>query len=78
VIFFFLIWLKKRKTFDGEIFWLFLLLYSVTRFLIEIVRGDPRGFLWGDLLSTSQTVGIGLAIVSLFMLFYLRARKSGV
>ena len=70
-IFFFLSWLSKRKTFDGQIFWLFLFLYSITRFFIEMFRGDPRGFLLGDLLSTSQGIGVLLAISSLFMLFYM-------
>jgi phosphatidylglycerol:prolipoprotein diacylglycerol transferase len=71
-IFLFLNWMERRKTFDGQIFWLFLFLYSITRFLIEMVRGDPRGFLFGGLLSTSQAVGIVLAIFSLFMLFYMK------
>ena len=70
-IFFFLSWKQKRKAFDGQIFWLFLLLYSITRFLIEMVRGDPRGFLFGGSLSTSQAVGVVLAIFSFFMLFYI-------
>ena len=73
-IFFFLNWMEKRKTFDGQIFWLFLFLYSITRFFIEMLRGDPRGFLFGDLLSTSQGIGILLAIFSLFMLFYLKKK----
>ncbi|MGA2515936.1 MAG: prolipoprotein diacylglyceryl transferase [Thermodesulfobacteriota bacterium] len=73
-IFLFLSWMSKRKTFDGQIFWLFVLLYSVTRFFIEIFRGDPRGFLFGDLFSTSQGIGILLAILSLFMLFYMEKR----
>jgi phosphatidylglycerol:prolipoprotein diacylglycerol transferase len=73
-IFFFLNWMEKRKSFDGQIFWLFLFLYSMTRFFIEIFRGDPRGFLFGDLLSTSQGIGILLAIPSVFMLFYIKKR----
>jgi phosphatidylglycerol:prolipoprotein diacylglycerol transferase len=60
------------KTADGQIFWLFLLLYAVTRFFIEILRGDPRRSLFQEILSTSQEIGICLAFVSLFMLFYLR------
>jgi phosphatidylglycerol:prolipoprotein diacylglycerol transferase len=72
VLFFFLSWMEKRKTGDGQIFWLFLLLYSMTRFFIEIFRGDPRGFIFTDLLSTSQAIGILLAIFSLFMLFFIR------
>ena len=75
VLFFFLIWMEKRRSYDGQIFWLFLLLYSLVRFLIEFVRDDSRGFLWGAFLSTSQTIGICLAILSLFMLFYLRRRR---
>ena len=73
-IFFFLNWMEKRKTFDGQIFWLFLFLYSVTRFFIEIFRDDPRGFLFGDFLSTSQAIGILLATLSLFMLFYMEKK----
>lgn len=73
-IFFFLSWMSRRKRFDGQIFWLFVFLYSVTRFIVEIFRGDPRGFLFGDLLSTSQAIGILLAIPSLFMLFYMKKK----
>lgn len=50
------------------------MLAVLTRFFIEIFRGDPRGFLFSDLLSTSQTIGILLAIFSLFMLFYMKER----
>ena len=70
-LFFFLSWMEKRKSFNGQIFWLFLFLYSMTRFFIEIFRGDPRGFFFADLLSTSQAIGTLLAIFSLFMLFYM-------
>ncbi len=74
-LFLFLIWKEKRKTFDGQLFSLFLLFYSTLRFLIEFLRDDPRGFLFGGLLSTSQGIGIFLALTSLFMLFYLRKVK---
>jgi phosphatidylglycerol:prolipoprotein diacylglycerol transferase len=73
-IFLFLSWMSKRKTFDGQIFWLFVFLYSLTRFFIEIFRGDPRGYLFWNLVSTSQEIGILLAIPSLFMLFYMQRR----
>jgi phosphatidylglycerol:prolipoprotein diacylglycerol transferase len=72
IIFFFLNWMEKKKTFDGQLFWLFLFLYSVTRFFIEMLRDDPRGFLFRGLLSTSQGIGIFLAILSIFVLFYLK------
>jgi phosphatidylglycerol:prolipoprotein diacylglycerol transferase len=74
-LFLFLDWKRKKKAFEGQIFWLFLLLYSVIRFLIEFWRDDPRGFLFGEALSTSQGIGIFLAIASLFMLFYLKREQ---
>jgi phosphatidylglycerol:prolipoprotein diacylglycerol transferase len=74
-IFLFLNWKRKRKSFDGQIFWLFILLYSVIRFLIEFLRDDPRGFFFGETLSTSQGIGIFLALASLFMLFYFKKRS---
>ena len=73
-LFFFLSWMEKRKSFDGQIFWLFLFLYSITRFFVEIFRGDPRGFLFADILSTSQAIGILVAIFSLVMLSYRKER----
>jgi phosphatidylglycerol:prolipoprotein diacylglycerol transferase len=74
-IFLFLLWWEKRKAFDGQVFWLFLLLYSCGRFLVEMLRGDPRGFILDGFLSTSQGVGVFLAAGSLFMLFYLYYRR---
>jgi phosphatidylglycerol---prolipoprotein diacylglyceryl transferase len=72
VLFLFLIWISRRKVFEGQVFWLFILLYSITRFFIEMLRGDPRGFLFGDFISTSQGIGIFLTLIALFMLFYLK------
>jgi phosphatidylglycerol:prolipoprotein diacylglycerol transferase len=69
-IFFFLSWLERRKAFDGQIISLFILIYSIARFLIEMLRGDPRGFVFQNLLSTSQGIGILLAVLSIFMLLY--------
>ena len=71
-IFIILVWMEKRKSFDGQVFGCFVLLYSIPRYFIEMVRGDPRGSFMGSALSTSQGIGLGLAIASLFMLFYLK------
>jgi len=71
-IFAILVWMERRKTFDGQVFGCFVFLYSITRYFIEMVRGDPRGSFLGTALSTSQGIGMGLAIASLFMLFYLK------
>jgi phosphatidylglycerol---prolipoprotein diacylglyceryl transferase len=71
-IFIILVWMEKRKSFDGQVFGCFVLLYSIPRYFIEMVRGDPRGSFMGSALSTSQGIGLGLAIASLFVLFYLK------
>jgi len=76
-LFFFLKWREKKKAFDGQIFWLLILLYAMIRFFVEMVRGDPRGSFFYGLLSTSQGIGIFLGILSLFMLFYLRKKQRG-
>jgi phosphatidylglycerol:prolipoprotein diacylglycerol transferase len=64
--------LRRHKKFEGELFWLYILLYAITRSVIEFFRGDHRGALFGGLLSTSQTIGIVMALVAILMLVYLR------
>jgi len=74
-IFMFLMWLSKRKVFDGQILWSYGILYSIGRFLIEYFRGDDRGFPVEQVLSTSQFVGVFVFSFSVFMLLTLY-RKS--
>ena len=54
---------RKYKKFDGHIFLIYLIPYSIFRFFIEFYRGDPRGqFLF---FSTSQWVSIGLFVTAI-------------
>ncbi len=72
LIFLILVFIRKRKSFDGQLFWLFIILYSVLRFFIEIFRDEEiRRVLFGGMLSTSQAIGIPLAVLSIYMLFRL-------
>ena len=76
MIFLILQWAYRRRTFDGEVFWLYVLLYSITRGIIEIWRGDHvRGFVIPGVLSTSQFIGLAAALGSLAMLIYLSRRS---
>ncbi len=70
-IFIFLMWLSKRKVFDGQILWSYGILYSIGRFAIEYFRGDDRGFPVEQVLSTSQFVGVFIFSFSVFMLLTL-------
>jgi phosphatidylglycerol:prolipoprotein diacylglycerol transferase len=75
LVFLILQWAYRRKTFDGEVFWLYVLLYAITRGIVENWRGDlVRGFVIPDILSTSQFIGILLAALALGMLVYLSRR----
>jgi len=60
---------RKGKPFAGRTFWLYMFLYAISRYIIEIYRGDPRGELFG--FSTSQFISLILAPLSLVMLAWL-------
>ena len=66
---------KKGKPFAGRTFWLYMLLYAITRYIVEIYRGDDRGMFFSTF-STSQLVSIAIVPVSLFMLWRLRKTAS--
>jgi phosphatidylglycerol:prolipoprotein diacylglycerol transferase len=61
--FFFLMWLLKRRKFDGQVFGAFLFIYGVARFFLEYLRDDPgRGSVFGGAMSGTQLIAIGLVI----------------
>jgi len=67
LIFFLLLIFSKYKRFNGQIFISYLFIYGIFRFLIEFLRGDPRGQVL--IFSTSQIVSIIIVIVSIFLFF---------
>ena len=75
-IFFILTIAKRYKRFDGFILWLYVLLYAITRTILEVFRGDERGLMFLQSISSSQFVGIILGMISVFMLFYLGTRHQ--
>src|SRR5215467_770139 len=66
---------KWGRKFAGRTFWLYMLLYSVSRFVIEFYRGDERGSVGP--LSTSQFVSVILAPLAVGMLVYLGRWAGG-
>lgn len=63
---------RSGRQFPGRTFWLYMLMYGVTRFIIEFYRGDPRGAV--GVLSTSQLISVILVPLSIFMLVRLARR----
>ena len=76
LVFFFLLWLHKRRSFSGQVVLTYALLYSVIRFAIEFVRDDPRGDILGLTtltgLSTSQMISLVVGITALALLIIRR------
>lgn len=74
-IFFILTLVKKRQKFEGQLFLLYLMLYSTGRSIIEEFRGDEaRGFLFDGWYSNSQF--ISTIIVAIAIAFYVRQMKK--
>jgi phosphatidylglycerol---prolipoprotein diacylglyceryl transferase len=79
------IWIKYRK-YDGQIFWLFVLIYGIARFMEDFLRGDSDQTFFGGLffgvLTLAQTISISGIILSAIMLVILakhrRIIKNGV
>jgi phosphatidylglycerol:prolipoprotein diacylglycerol transferase len=65
---------KSGRKFAGRTFWLYMLLYAISRYIIEFYRGDERGAVGP--FSTSQFISLILAPLAVIMLVYL-GRLSG-
>jgi phosphatidylglycerol:prolipoprotein diacylglycerol transferase len=78
-VFAFLIYLHRKKKFDGQVLLAYGLIYSLIRFSIEFVRDDPRGDILGITtmtgLSTSQLISLGVAVAAIIFLF-IRMKKA--
>lgn len=67
IIFLILLWFdKNRKKNDGQTASLYLILYSLGRFSVEFLRGDPRGTVL-NVLSTSQFISIFIFIAGVIL-----------
>jgi phosphatidylglycerol:prolipoprotein diacylglycerol transferase len=64
---------RRGRPFPGRTFWSYLLLYGVSRFVVELYRGDSRGMVF-EALSTSQFVSALLVPLSIVMLILLGRR----
>jgi phosphatidylglycerol:prolipoprotein diacylglycerol transferase len=73
ILVFLLVWERRGHGFPGRTFWSYMLLYGVSRFVIEFYRGDSRGMVF-DALSTSQFVSVILVPLAIVMLFLLSRR----
>lgn len=73
-IFGLLIWIRRRRSFEGQVMFAYLMLYGAARFVIEFWRGDDRGQLLG--LSTSQFISAVMFPAGLALWIYYRKRAE--
>lgn len=65
---------RRGRPFAGRTFWLYVLLYAISRFIVEIYRGDERGTV--GMFSTSQFISLVAAPLAIAMLVWLRSRSA--
>jgi len=66
-----LLLIHRRKSFDGQVFWMYAIVYSALRLGLEFFRNDERGMVLG-LISTSQFIALLVFPVSLVVYWRLR------
>ena len=78
-IFGFLLWWRKRKSYQGQIFWMYIALYSIVRFMVDIFRGDQicetRAYFF-NVLTFTQVLSIIFFFSALYMLLALKRKTA--
>ncbi len=77
VLIFIILWvLRNRIKFTGFIFFLYAMLMSVERFLIEYIRVNPRYDFLGFQLSQAQIISIGVFVAGIIGMIYWYNRRD--
>ena len=78
LLFFIILIIRKYKKFEGQLFWTYIILYGITRSIIELFRGDNTED-WGLAgLSSAQTISILMIIIAVTMLIHLNRKSSSI
>jgi len=73
-----MMFMKRKKWMDGQLFLTYGIVYAIGRFFTEKYRGDEeRGFVLNGLLSHSQAIAIAVLSVCVFV-FILRYHKTRI
>lgn len=72
-----LLMMKRHKRFEGQLFFVYIILYATGRSIIEIFRGDEeRGFVIDNVLSHSQFISIAVIAVAIWAYLKFKKRAS--
>ncbi len=73
-------WLDRRRRFEGQLFWSYILASATARFLVDFTRyygdGDHIGNLGPLSFNNNQLIAVGLGLISLLILHALRRRTG--
>jgi phosphatidylglycerol:prolipoprotein diacylglycerol transferase len=76
-LFFTLVWLGKRRRFEGQVILAYSMGYAAARLILEYYRGDTdRGFVFGGALSISQFIAILIGVFCLILYAGLRKKRT--
>jgi len=62
-----LLYIKKKQQFKGQLFLLYIIFYAIARNILELFRGDTRGFIIDGVLSHSQFIALVLILTTIFI-----------
>jgi len=74
IIFCILVIMRYVKSFDGQVFFSYVFMYAIFRFIIEFFRGDPRGHV--GVFSTSQVFAMFAVLIAMIMFFKLQKTRK--
>lgn len=68
--------IKKRQQFKGQLFLLYIAMYAICRTIIELFRGDNRGYIIENWLSHSQFIALLILITAYFYYIKLKTKNK--
>jgi phosphatidylglycerol:prolipoprotein diacylglycerol transferase len=74
IILLILLIIKKRQQFSGQIFLLYVSFYAISRAVLELFRGDKRGYIIDNYLSHSQFMALLILIGASY--FYIKLKTN--
>lgn len=76
ILYLFLVWLYRRKKFDGQVFAAYLMCYAITRSIVEAFRGDYSEVHRHGGLTPAHLISIAIFAAGIGLFAILRQRKA--
>lgn len=74
IVFFLLLWWDKKTKFSGELYLVFLMLYSAVRFIVEFYRFDI--FVYSGI-TLAQYISLAIIVICLIWIILMRRKMTG-